>query len=321
MSRLFLIAAAWLGIAAAAMAQSFPAKVVRINVPFSASSGPAVFLQVLAEKLSKAWGERVIIDPRPGASGFIAIEAVRNAAPDGHELLIVSNSHVAINPALYKKLPYDPERDFSPVALVYRTPYFVAVSAAGPYQNIPALIAAARANPGKLSYGIAFIGSPPHLGGALMGFLTGTEMVAVPFKEQTQLYVALASGDLAWAFSTIGSALPLMKAGKVKLIAIAARSRSPAHPDVPTLEEAGGPAGLELDSWLALMAPRGTPARVIRRINADVTKQMADPDVVERLRVLGFEAAPHSPEDVARLIRDDTKKYGELVRRVGATAD
>jgi tripartite-type tricarboxylate transporter receptor subunit TctC len=301
--------------------QNFPAKVVKINVPFSASSGPAVFLQVLAEKLSRAWGERVIIEPKPGASGFIAIEAVKNAAPDGHELLIVSNSHVAINPALYKKLPYDPDKDFVPVALVYRTPYFAAVSATGPYQTIPALIAAAKANPGKLSYGIAFIGSPPHLGGAHFGFLTGTEMVAVPFKEQTQLYVALANGDLAWALSTVGSALPLMKAGKVKLIAIAAPRRSAAYPEIPTLEEAGGPAGLEVDSWLALMAPRGTPPQVIQRVNADVTKQMSDPDVVERLRVLGFEAAPDSPEQVARLIREDTKKYGELVRRVGARAE
>jgi tripartite-type tricarboxylate transporter receptor subunit TctC len=146
-------------------------------------------------------------------------------------------------------------------------------------------------------------------------------MVAVPFKEQTQLYVALANGDLAWALSTVGSALPLMKAGKVKLIAIAAPRRSAAYPEIPTLEEAGGPAGLEVDSWLALMAPRGTPPQVIQRVNADVTKQMSDPDVVERLRVLGFEAAPDSPEQVARLIREDTKKYGELVRRVGARAE
>jgi tripartite-type tricarboxylate transporter receptor subunit TctC len=301
-------------------AQAFPSKVVKINVPFSASSGPAVFLHVLAEKLSKTWGERVIIDPKPGASGFIAIEAVKNAAPDGHELLIVSNSHVAINPSLYKKLPYDPEKDFVPVALVYRAPYFVAVSASGPYQTVPALIAAAKANPGKLSYGIAFVGSPPHLGGAQFAYLTGTEMTAVPFKEQTQLYVAIANGDLAWALSTVGSALPLMKAGRIRLIAIATPSRSPAYPEIPTLEEAGGPA-VEIDAWLALMAPRGTPNAVVRRINADLTRQMGDPDVIERLRVLGFQAAPDSPEEVARLIREDTKKYREVVRRIGVTAD
>ena len=302
-------------------AQTYPSKVVKIDIPFAASSGPAVFLQVLAEKLSRAWNERVIVDPKPGASGFLAIEAAKNAVPDGHELLIVSNSHVAINPALYKKLPYDPEKDFVPVALVYRTPYFLAVATSGPYQTIPALIAAAKANPGKLSYGVAFIGSPPHLGGALFGFLTGTDMNAVPFKEQGQLYVSLANGDLAWALTTVGSALPLMKAGKVKLIAIAAEKRSAAFPDVPTVHEAGGPAGLDVDSWLALMAPRSTPPDIVARINDQVVKQMADPDVQQRLRVLGFEAAPASPEEVARLIREDTKKYGELVRRIGVTVD
>ena len=316
--RLFLLLLVFLpGLAGA---QAFPSKMVRINLPFSASSGPAVFLQVLAEKLSRVWGERVIVDSKPGASGFLAIEAVKSAAPDGHELLIVSNSHVAINPSLYRKLPYDPEKDFVPVALVYRAPYFVAVSASGPYQTVPALIAAAKANPGKLSYGIAFVGSPPHLGGAQFAFLTGTEMTAVPFREQTQLYVAMANGDLAWALSTVGSALPLMKAGKIKLIAIATGARSPAYPEIPTIEETGGPA-VEIEAWLALMAPRGTPAQVVRRINADLTRQMSDPDVLERLRVLGFNAAPDSPEEVARLIREDTKKYGEVVRRVGITAD
>jgi len=320
MKRLLCIAYALL-MPLAGNAQTYPSRIVKIDIPFAASSGPAVFLQVLAEKLSRAWNERVIVDPKPGASGFLAIEAVKNAVPDGHELLIVSNSHAAINPALYKKLPYDPEKDFVPVALVYRTPYFLAVATSGPFQTIAALIAAAKANPGKLSYGVAFIGSPPHLGGALFGFLTGTQMNAVPFKEQGQLYVALANGDLAWALTTIGSALPLMKAGKVKLIAIAAEHRSPAYPDIPTVQEAGGPSGLEVDSWLALMAPRGTPQDIVGRINAQVVKQMADPDVQQRLHVLGFEAAPASPDEVARLIREDTKKYGELVRRIGVSID
>jgi tripartite-type tricarboxylate transporter receptor subunit TctC len=318
MRRIALVLA-WLPLVA--WAQAFPSKLVKIAVPFSASSGPTIFMQVLADKLSKAWGERVIVEPKPGASGFLAIEGVKNAAPDGHDLLIVSNSHVAINPALYKKLPYDPERDFVPVALIYRAPYFVTVSSTGPYQTVPALIAAAKANPGKLTYGIAFTGSPPHLGSALFGFLTGTEMAPVAFKEQNQLYISMANGDLAWALSTIGSALPLTKAGKVKLIAVAGRSRSALAPEIPTVEEAGGPAGAEVEAWLAMLAPRGTPASVVRRINADVVKQLGDADVLERMRVLGFQATPDSPEEVARLIREDTRKYGELVRKVGATAD
>src|SRR6266850_5066291 len=248
MRRTALLAALCLN-AATAQAQRYPAKVVKIIAPYSSGAGPAVFMRVMADKLAKMWGQPVIVDARPGASGFIAIEAVKNAAPDGHELLVVSNSHVAINPALYKKLPYDPERDFVPVALIYRAPYFFTVSASGPYQTVPALIAAAKANPGRLTYGISFIGSPPHLGSALFCFLTGSEMAAVPFKEQHQLYVSMANGELTWALSTIGSALPLMKAGKVKLIAVATRSRAAAQPEMPTVEEAGGPAGFEVDTW------------------------------------------------------------------------
>src|SRR5260221_8260283 len=234
----------------------------------------------------------MIVEPKPGASGFLAIESVKRAAPDGHELLIVSNSHVAINPALYKKLPYDPQMDFVPVALIYRAPYFVTVSASGPYPTVPALIGAAKANPGKLTYGIAFVGSPPHLGGALLGFLTGTEMAPVAFREQNQLYVALANGDLSWALSTIGSALPLMKAGKVKLIAVAAASRSPLAPEIPTIAQAGGPAGGEVEAWLAMLAPRGTPAGLGPRVNAPRLEHPRRPHGYQRQRPAGFPGAP-----------------------------
>jgi len=246
---------------------------------------------------------------------------VKSAAPDGHELLVASNSHVAINPALYKSLPYDPDKDLVPVAMFYRTPFFLVVSSAGPYQSVPALIAAAKANPGAVSYGSSYVGSPSHLGSAQFEYLTGTKMIHVPFRDQSQMYVGIANGDVGWAFSTLGSALPLMQAGRIKPIAIAARERLKTQPDVPTIGEAGGPAGLEVDSWLALMAPRGTPPEVVRRINAEVNRQLADPDVLAQMQKLGFEAAPGTPEQFAEVIRADAKKYGELVRRTGATAD
>jgi tripartite-type tricarboxylate transporter receptor subunit TctC len=146
-------------------------------------------------------------------------------------------------------------------------------------------------------------------------------MIHVPFRDQSQMYVAIANGDVGWAFSTLGSALPLIQAGKIRILAIAARQRLKTLPDVPTLEEAGGPAGLEVDSWLALMAPRGTPAEVVRRINEDVNRQLADPDVLEQMRKLGFEAAPGTPAQLAGVIASDAKKYAELVRLTGAKAD
>ena len=149
-----------------ATAQSFPAKPVKLTAPYSAGAAPAVFTRTVAEKLSKLWGQPVIVDAKPGASGFIAIETVRNAAPDGLELLVASNSHVAINPSLYKKLPYDPDKDFVPVAMFYHTPFYLAVATMGPYPTVPALVNAAKANPGSVSYGSSYVGSPSHLGGA-----------------------------------------------------------------------------------------------------------------------------------------------------------
>jgi tripartite-type tricarboxylate transporter receptor subunit TctC len=308
--------------ASAAIGQSFPSKLVTFNAPYSAGSGPAIFTHVMADRLAGAWGSPVIVDARPGGSGFIAIAAVKSAPPDGHELLVVSNSHMAINPALYKgKLPYDPEKDFVPVAMFYRTPFFLVVSSSGPYASVPALIAAAKAKPGEIAYGSSYVGSPSHLGSAEFEFLTGTRMIHVPFKDQSQMYVGIANGDVGWAFSTLGSALPLIQAGRIKLLAIASRERLKTQPDVPTIGEAGGPAQLEVDSWLALMAPRGTPPEVVRQINAEVNRQLADPDVLAQMQKLGFEAAPGTPEQFAEVIRADAKKYGELVRRTGATAD
>jgi tripartite-type tricarboxylate transporter receptor subunit TctC len=308
-------------LAASAFAQSFPSKTVRIDAPYSAGAAPATFTRMIADRLSKLWAQPVIVEPKPGGSGFLAIEALKNASPDGHELIVVSNAHVAINPALYRSLPYDPEKDLVPVAMFYRTPFFLIVAANGPYPSVPALIAAAKANPGTVSYGSSYVGSPSHLGSAAFEYRTGTKMIHVPFRDQSQMYVAIANGDVGWAFSTLGSALPLIQAGKIRILAIAARQRLKTLPDVPTLEEAGGPAGLEVDSWLALMAPRGTPAEVVRRINEDVNRQLADPDVLEQMRKLGFEAAPGTPAQLAGVIASDAKKYAELVRLTGAKAD
>jgi tripartite-type tricarboxylate transporter receptor subunit TctC len=317
----------WLSIAAiscgpaVSLAQGFPSKTVRIDSPFSAGAGPVTLTRVLADKLSKQWGQPVIVEPKPGGSGFLAIDAVKSATPDGHELLIASNAHVAINPALYTKLPYDPEKDLIPVAMFYRTPFFLIVSVKGPYQSVPALIAAAKADPGTVSYGSSYVGSPSHLGSAEFEYRTGTKMIHVPYRDQSQMYVAIASGDVGWAFSTLGSALPLIQAGKIRMLAIAATERLKTLPDVPTLEEAGGPSGLRVDSWLGLMAPRGTPPDVVRKLNADVNRQLADPDVLAQMRKLGFEAAPGTPEQFAQVIADDARRYGELVRRTGAKAD
>ena len=320
MKSIAMLAALLFAAATAASAQTFPTKSVRITAPYSAGAAPAVFTRIVADKLSKMWGQPVVVESKPGASGFIAIEAVKATAPDGHELLVVSDAHVAINPSLYKKLPYDPQRDLVPVAMFYHTPFYVAVQTNGPYPNVEALVAAAKANAGGVTYGSSYVGSPSHLGSAEFEFLTGTKMIHVPYKDQSQMYVGIANGDIAWAFTTLGSALPLMQAGRIRLIAVAADKRTRAQPAVPTLVEARGP-DMHVGSWLAVMAPRGTPQEVVRKINADINRVLADPDVVAALDNFGFDAAPGTPEQFAEEIRADAKKYAELVKRTGASAD
>src|SRR5919201_247308 len=284
MRRVLLGFTCWAALSAASLncaAEDFPARAVRITMPHSSGTAPAIFMRLLAEKLSTAWGKPVVVESRPGASGFIAIEAMKNAPRDGHELLGLANSHLTINPALYKKLPYDPEKDFVPVAITEYAWFFITVAANGPYQTVPALIAAAKANPGHISYSSSYVGSPSHLGAARFEYLTGTKMLHVPYKDQSQMYIGVANREIDWAFSTIGSALPLIKAGRIKPIAVAAKKRVASAPDVPTVEEAGGPAGFQIDSWIGLVAPRGTPVEVVRKINADVNRVIAEPEVLD----------------------------------------
>ena len=303
------------------LAQTFPNKTVRIISPFSTGIGPDLFARALADTLQKEWGQPVVVESRPGANGFIAIDALKKSAPDGHELLILADSHLAINPSLFKKLPYNVETDMTPVGGLYRTFFFVAVKSDGPYQSILQLIAGAKANPGKLTYGSPYVGSPSHLGNAVFDFETGTQTIHVPYKEQLQIFTSIANGDLTWAIATAASTTAMVKAGRVKLIAVAANKRLASHPEVPTVEEAGGPKDFVVAAWLALLAPQGTPQNIVRKISADTQKALSNPDMKKRIDALGFEAMPSGPEQIAEMIRTANRKNAEIIKRVGATAD
>ncbi len=306
---------------ALAQTQTFPAKTVRITSPYSTGIGPDLFARALAETLQKDWGQPVVVESRPGANGFIAIDALKKSAPDGHELLILADSHLAINPSLFKKLPYNVETDMTPVGGLYRTFFFVAVKSDGPYQSILQLIAGAKANPGKLTYGSPYVGRPSHLGNAVFDFETGTQTIHVPYKEQLQIFTSIANGDLTWAIATAASTTAMVKAGRVKLIAVAANKRLASHPEVPTVEEAGGPKDFVVAAWLALLAPQGTPQNIVRKISADTQKALSNPDMKKRIDALGFEAMPSGPEQIAEMIRTANRKNAEIIKRVGATAD
>jgi tripartite-type tricarboxylate transporter receptor subunit TctC len=302
-------------------AQVFPSKVVKITTPYSSGSGPDLFTRAFIEQLSKVWSQQVITEPRPGGNGFIAVEAVKKAPPDGYELLILANSHLTINPALFSNVPYDPINDLTPIAGLYRTAFFVVVASNGPYQSVRDLIAAAKANPGKIIYGTPYIGSPAHLGSVIFEHETGTQMTHVPFKDTLQIYTSIANGDVAWSIATAASTAPMVKAGKVRLIAVVAKNRVATNPEVPTLGEAGGPKDLVVEARLVLLGPRGMPQGLVQKINADSQKALSTPEMRKRIDNLGFEPYHATPGEISEGIRSELKTNAEVIKRVGAKAD
>jgi tripartite-type tricarboxylate transporter receptor subunit TctC len=316
MRRLFLVIA--LLVPLLAYGQGFPSRAVKIVTPYSTGIGPDLYIRSLGEIVQKEWGQPVIVEAKPGGNGFIAVEQVKKAAPDGHELLILANSHLTINPVLFKNVPYDPEADLTPIAGLYQTYFFVAVKSDGPYRSIKDLIAGAKANPGKLSYGTPYVGSPSHLASAIFEHATGTKMLHVPFKDTLQIFTSIANGDVTWAIATASSTAPMVKAGRVKLIAVAAPKRLASHPNVPTVEEASGPKDFEAVAWLVLLGPRGLSQELARKIGADVQQALATPEMRKRTEALGFEPYQANPGEIAAKIKAELKSNAEVIKRVGA---
>lgn len=321
---LALAAAVAVGTAVSAQpapAQSFPSRAVRIVTPFPAGSGPEVALRLVADKLSKRWGQPVIVDNRPGASGFIAIEAIRRAAPDGHELLQMDNAQMAAQPFLFKKLPYDLLRDFEPVTPIFRNYFFVNVPTGSRYKSMSDLIAGARAAPGQVNYGSWFVGSPGHIGAAMLETATGTKMTHVPYKEMSQLYVGVANQEVDWAFGSAASTGAMQRAGKNRYLAVAAPHRVAGFPDVPTVAESGGPAGFELSAWTALLAPRGTPKATVEKIQKDVASAMAEQDFKDKYAAMYYEPYALNTEGFLQQLRTDSQRYGETIKRLNIALD
>lgn len=319
--RLFAAAGLTAAVLASASAQAqtaaaadFPSKPVTLVTPFAAGSGPDAVLRLVSDKLSRLWNQRVVIDNKPGGGGFIAIEQARRAAPDGYTLLQLDSEHIAALPHLYKSRNFVTLQHFDPVASLFRTPFFVAVGTDSKYRTMTDLIADAKAHPGQVSYGSWGVGSPGHLGGQQLDALTGTRMQHVPYREVSQLFANVGTGEVPWSFASIPSSQGIYKAGKLRYIAVAAARRVPQMPDVPTMAEAGGPPSLEVNSFVSLLAPKGVPAAVKAKINADVAKVIADPEIRARFDTFAFEPLAWSPEEIERNAEAKSKVYGELVR-------
>ncbi|QGW82026.1 Bug family tripartite tricarboxylate transporter substrate binding protein [Variovorax paradoxus] len=316
-----LVAAAFSLAAAPASAQDYPTRPVRIITPFPVGSGPEGVVRLLADKLSRAWGKPVTVENRPGGNGFIAIDAFKRGAPDGHDLIQLDNVHLVAYPHLFKKLPYDPVKDFEQIDPLFRTNFFVAVATDSKYKTVGEIVADAKANPGKLNYGSWSIGNPVHLGSALFESTTKTSMAHVIYKETTQLYTGVATQELSFALGTLGSTRALLQAGKLRYLAVAAPQRHPAFPNVPTVGESGGPAGFEVTGWTTIAAPAGLPRAVAGKIRRDVEKALADADFKAKYEAFGYEPFPVAHDQFQQFVQSESTRYAAVIKNAKVSLD
>lgn len=303
-----------LSLAGPAVAQLFPAKPVRIVVTFTPGGAADILARTVGEKLTQSWGQQVIVENRPGASGIVGTEAVVRSAPDGYTLLLGYNSEIAVNPHLFRKLAYDPFKDLAPVSMVGITPMILVVTPTLPAKSLKELIALAKQRPRELVYASVGVASLANL--AMQNFmrLNGIELVHVPYKGAAPALFDVIGGHAFMFFSGMPPAMPHVRAGKVRALAVSTQKRSPAAPEVPTVAESGYP-GFDFANWFALFAPAGTPGDVIAGINTAVARALALPDVVERLKREGAEPSPNSPQQLARFVQKESAKYREIIQK------
>jgi tripartite-type tricarboxylate transporter receptor subunit TctC len=305
-------------IALPALAQSdaaFPARPIRLVVPFAAGGGNDLLARVISQRLQTAWGQPVLVDNKPGAGGNIGADFVAKSAPDGHTLLLATNT-LTINPAIFATIPFDVRQDFAPVALAAATPFVLLVNNELPVKSVRELIAHARAKPGKLSYASVGIGTPHHLGMELFKSLTGTDIVHVPYKGSVTSLTDLSSGQVQVMLASINAAMPFMQGGKVRAIAIAEPKRIESARDLPTVIESGVP-GYEITAWYAVLAPARTPPEIVRKLGDEIFKVMGESDTRERLRPAGFEIVRGNAAELRALISSDIDKWAGVVKSAG----
>ena len=303
-----------------ALAQAYPAKPIRLIIPFPPGGATDIFGRVLAQKLGELIGQSVVIENRPGAGGVIGSEMASKAAPDGYTILLATTSTHSIGPALNAKMPYDARRDFVPVIHLADATNILIASPTLPVNNLRELIAYAKANPGKLNFGSSGNGTIVHLTGEQFKAATGTFIVHIPYKGTALTIPDLIAGQIAFVFDNIASALPHVRSGKVKSLGISQLKRSPLVPDIPTMDEAGM-KGFESNTYFGVFAPVGTPAPIVQRLNAEINKALQAADFRERLGALGAEPVGGPPEALARAVARDFDKYAAVIKRAGITPE
>ena len=300
-------------------AQTYPARPIRLIVPFGAGSGTDVVARILAPKISDSLGQQVVVDNRPGAGGIVGSDMVAKALPDGYTVLFALSSH-AINASLYSKLPYDSRKDFAAVTQLISGPLLMVINPTLPVASVKDLIAYVKSKPGQLSFSSAGIGSPPHLAGELLKSMSALDLTHIPFNGAVPAITATVSGQTVLYFAGTASALPFVNAGRLKAMAVTGTTRSPLFPDTPTMIEAGL-AGYEVDQWYGILATAGTPRDIIARLNAAFSKALQAPDIRERLAGLGVVPVGSSPEQFDAYLQTEIVKYEKLVKASGARVE
>jgi tripartite-type tricarboxylate transporter receptor subunit TctC len=318
----WLVAASLLTATGPAFAQAptYPSKPVRLVVPFPPGGSLDIAGRLIAQKLTEMWGQTVVVENKPGAGGNIGADFVAKSPPDGYTILLGALSTHAVNPSLYKSMPYDAAKDFAPITLIAITPNVLVVNSSLPVNSAKEFIAYAKANPGKLAFGSGSNGSAGHLAGELFKVETGSDAIHVPFKGGAPATQALLAGDTQFMFDNLANAMSQVKAGRIKALAVTTAQRSSLVPDLPTMAEAGLP-GFDISTWYGLFAPAGTPAPVVAKWNADVTRILNSPDVRAKLVADGAEPAPNSPEQFSQFIARELAKYARIVKASGAKVD
>ena len=308
-----------LGSMVPAAAQGWPEKPVTVVVPFASGGTTDIIARTIGHKMGESLHQPVVVDNRPGAGGTLGASNVARATPDGYTLLLATVAHT-MAPGIYKKLPYDFTRDLVPVGLVALTPNVLLVSPSLPVKSVAELIAYIKSHPGKVNYGSAGPGSTEHLSGELFRSMTGTDIVHVPYKGGAPMMTDLIAGQIQMAMETSPSAAPHVGSGKLRALAVTTAKRSPAYPGVPTLDESGI-KGYEVTTWYALMAPRGTPEAVTRRLGTELAKALQQPDVLKRFEEQGVTAGDMTPAKLAEFIRQETERWSRVSKTAGVTAD
>ncbi|MDB5927962.1 MAG: hypothetical protein JWN13_6898 [Betaproteobacteria bacterium] len=301
---------------AGANAQQYPSRPVRLIAPFPATGGVDIVARQIAQKLSDRWGQQVVVDNRPGATGIIGTDLAAKSAPDGYTILMGNVATQAVNVSLYSKIPYDPVRDFAPITLVARVPEMLVVHPSLPAASVKELIALAKAKAKQLTFGSAGSGSPPHLAGELFQSLANVQFVHVPYKGSAPALTDLIGGQINMYFANILSAMVHVKSGRLRALGVTSMKRSVVAPDVPTIAEAGLP-GYEEYNWYGMLAPRGTPKPLIDKLHDDVVAVVRSNDLQERMTRDGAEVIGGTPDEFAKFIKAEISKYAQVIKSRG----